>query len=179
MPNTNPQIILVAAMDKNRGIGKNGQLPWQSIPLDFQRFKNLSLGKPTIMGRKTFESVLGYFNKPLPNRTNIVVTSQTQNLKNYENVIWTNSIAEALEKAKEVAITTNCPEICVAGGSQIYAQTLDLADKLYLTIIDQIFDCDAFFPDYQAKFKAVQTSEVLEQSGYKFEFVDLEYVING
>lgn len=170
-----PKIILIAAHDNHLGIGKNNSLPWK-IPLDMKLFKDLTVGKPTIMGRKTFESVITALAKPLPNRINIVVSSKPQSGNKYDNVIWTNSTSQALDKAREVATKTGVTEICVAGGGQIYQETLDLADKLFITVIEGDFQADTFFPSYQNKFKVIFKSEKLEQNGYKFYFLELEKI---
>ncbi|MDO8576065.1 MAG: dihydrofolate reductase, partial [bacterium] len=123
-------VAAVVAIGKNRELGKEGKLLWH-IPDDLKRFKELTLGHPIIMGRKTFESILGYTQgKPLPGRTNIVVTHDP-NWK-YEGVIVSPSLEEAIAKAKEL----DTEEIHIGGGAQIYEQALPYIDKLYLTLID-------------------------------------------
>ena len=129
-------ISLIAAMDKNRVIGKGGKLPW-NLPADMKYFKDKTLGKPVIMGRKTYESV----GKPLPNRTNIIVTHD-QDYKT-EGCIVVHSVDEALKAAE------NAEEVMVIGGSQIYKEFLPKANKLYLTIIDAEIEGDTYFPEYK------------------------------
>ena len=131
-------ISLIAAMDKNRVIGKNNTLPW-SMPADLKRFREITKGKPVIMGRKTFESI----GRPLPDRLNIVMTRD----KNYraKGCVMVHSVEEAIAAAGDAA------EIMVIGGAEIFGQFLPLADKMYLTIIDAEFEGDTFFPEYDPK----------------------------
>ena len=129
-------ITLIVAASNNNAIGKQNNMPWH-LPEDLKFFKNTTWGMPVIMGRKTFESV----GKPLPGRTNIIITSN----KNWkaENTISTSSIDEAIKVATE----TNAKEIFITGGGEIYKQTLAFADKVYLTRVDTTIDGDAFFPE--------------------------------
>lgn len=165
-------ISLICAMDKNRGIGQNNHLPWPNLPIDMSRFKNLSLNKPVIMGRKTFQSIIDVFGKPLPKRFNIIVSSKEKPFSS-ENLFWTRSISEALETSQKLATKMNLKEIIIAGGSQIYEQTIDLADNLYLTLIDDQFNCDTFFPDYSAFTKIIKKQEFIDK-GYGLTFLDLK-----
>ncbi|MBI2651863.1 type 3 dihydrofolate reductase [Candidatus Woesearchaeota archaeon] len=128
-------ISLIAAMGKNRIIGKNNSLPWR-LPEDMKRFKQLTLGKPVVMGRKTFESI----GKPLPNRTNIIITHD----KNYkaEGCIIVHSVKEALKTAE------GNKEVMIIGGEKIFREFLPIADRMYLTFIDEDFEGDAYFPEY-------------------------------
>lgn len=130
-------ISLIAAIAKNNCIGKNGKLPW-NIPEDMKRFREITNHKPVIMGRKTWESIPERF-RPLPNRTNIVITRQ----KGYQtpsNVITANSLEEALRK------TATADEVMIIGGGELYKEGMGLANKLYITHVDQTIDGDAFFP---------------------------------
>ena len=129
-------ISLIVAASNNNAIGKQNNMLWH-LPEDLKFFKNTTWGMPVIMGRKTFEAV----GRPLPGRTNIIVTSN----KNWkaENTISTSSIDEAIK----VAVETNAREIFITGGGEIYKQTLPFADKVYLTRVDTIIDGDAFFPE--------------------------------
>jgi len=123
-------------MSKNRVIGVNGKLPWH-LPADLKRFRELTTGHHIIMGRKTFESLP---KGPLPNRTNIVVTRQ----KKFEasGCVIAHSISEAVEKAKGDA------ETFIIGGAEIYKAALPMAHRIYLTLVDQTIDGDAFFPEF-------------------------------
>ena len=157
-------ISFVAAMGKNKAIGKNNSLPW-TMPADMKRFKQLTLGKPVIMGRKTFESI----GKPLPKRKNIVITHD----KNYnaEGCIVAYSVDEALNVAK------NAKEVMVIGGSQIYKEFLPRANRMYLTIIDADFEGDAYFPSYDItgwKEISYEEHERDAENQYDYAFITLE-----
>ncbi len=158
----NPKISLIAALSENRAIGKNNKLIFR-IPEDLKRFKEATSNHPVIMGRKTFESI----GRPLPNRTNIIVTRD----KNYkaEDCI----IVHSLEEAFGVAKTNETKEIFVIGGGQIYEQAIKFANKLYLTLVEGSYEADTFFPDY-SEFKKVVFEEPCESSGYKYKFLELE-----
>ncbi len=129
-------ISLVVAASANNAIGKDGQLLWH-LPNDLKFFKNITWGMPVIMGRKTFESV----NKPLPGRINIVITSQQG--WQAENV----QTAKSLDHALQLATATNCKEIFIIGGGEIYKQSMNIADKIYLTRVHATLEGDAFFPE--------------------------------
>ncbi len=126
---------ILVAFDENRVIGKNNALIWH-LPADLKRFKALTTGHVIIMGRKTFESI----GKPLPNRTTIVVSRQTE--LQIEGVILAHSVEEAILKAK----TITRDDIFIVGGAEIYALSMPLADEILVTQLHDIFDGDAFFP---------------------------------
>jgi len=134
-----PIVSIIAAMARNRVIGINNTLPWH-LPADFRHFKQVTLGKPVIMGRLTYESI----GKPLPGRTNIIITSDPDYRPDNANdsCIVCHSLDEGLAAAGQVN------EIMIIGGASFYAQTLPHADRLYLTIIDEDFDGDAWFPQF-------------------------------
>lgn len=168
------RICAVVAIGKNRELGKAGKLLWH-IPDDLRRFKRLTLGHPIIMGRKTFESIIGYLGHPLPGRTNIVVTRQPQMsdfVSRSSDVIVASSVEDAIEKAKEL----DSEEIHIGGGAQIYEQVLPHIDKLYLTIIEDSKDADAFFPPYEKEFTKKVFEETREWNGIIYAWVDLERV---
>lgn len=127
-------ITIVAALSSNGIIGADGKLPWHNKE-EIQHFKQLTTGKTVIMGRKTFESI----GKPLPNRRNIVVS---KTLKNIENAEIYTTIEEALSKVK------TSDETFVIGGSEIFEQTIELADKMYLSHITKSFKGDVHFPQF-------------------------------
>jgi dihydrofolate reductase len=127
-------LAIIVAMASNRTIGVNNTLPWR-IPEDLRHFKALTMGHHMIMGRKTFDSI----GRPLPGRTTVVVTRN----KNME--IQGCIIAHSLQEA--IAVCADDAEIFVVGGAQLYAQTLALADTLYITEIRQEVDGDAHFPE--------------------------------
>lgn len=127
-------VSIIAAMDRNRLIGNNNQLPWH-LPADLAHFKKLTIGKPIIMGRKTFESI----GRPLPGRTNIVLTrAETFQA---EGVLVANSLRQALEHAAVA------DEAMIIGGSAIYELALPRADRLYITYVENSYQGDAWFPE--------------------------------
>lgn len=131
-----PPIVLVAALARNRVIGADGDMPWH-LPSDLKRFKAITLGKPMVMGRKTFEAI----GRPLPGRRTIVVTRDAS--WQAEGV----EIATDLESAIARAGETNPEEIVIAGGGQIYAQAIEEADRLRLTWIEVAPEGDTVFPE--------------------------------
>ena len=137
-----PIVSIIAAMARNRVIGINNTLPWH-LPADFKHFKQVTLGKPVVMGRMTYESI----GKPLPGRTNIIVTGDS----NYrpENADDSCIVCHSLDEALAAAGLVD--EIMIIGGASFYAQTLPRADRLYLTVIDEDFDGDAWFPEFDAE----------------------------
>lgn len=130
-----PNLSIIAALADNRVIGRGNALPWR-MPADLAHFKRLTLGKPIIMGRRTWESLPGL----LPHRTHIVVTRDRD--YRVEGAIVVHSIADA------IAFAGDAEEMMVVGGANLYAQTLPLASRMYLTYIHQHVDGDAVFPDY-------------------------------
>lgn len=137
-------VSLIVAMAQNRVIGVNNDLPWH-IPADLKRFKVLTTGKPVIMGRKTFQSIFDRIKKPLPDRTNIVISRSGFE---YDGIEVYKDPATALEKTREEFPDQ---EIMVIGGASIYEQTLALADKIHLTVIEKNYDGDAWFPEIDMK----------------------------
>lgn len=132
-------------MAQNNCIGKDNRMPWH-IPDDLKRFKALTSGHPVIMGRKTFESILGYLGKPLPERTNIVISRAR--LNDPKGAIVLSNLDEAIKTAKAHAQKDGKEEIFIIGGAQIYNQAIDLADILHLTQVHKDVDGDAFFPQF-------------------------------
>lgn len=155
-------ISIIAAIGSNRELGKNNKLLWH-IPEDMKRFRELTNGHPIIMGRTTYESI----GRPLPNRTNIIVTRDPD--YKAEGCIVVHSLEEAITEAKK----HEEEEIFVIGGGQIYSQAITMADKLYLTKVNGIFDADTFFPDY-SDFTRVVSSEKKQDNTYTYEFLELE-----
>lgn len=142
-------LSIIAAMAKNRVIGKKGEIPWH-ISDDLKRTKRVTMGHPIIMGRRTFESIVEFRRKKpnifkeehLPGRTNIVITRDKK--FNHPGAIVVSSPAEALLKAGKAP---GAEEVFVIGGGQIYEMFLSDADKLYLTEVDKEIDGDVFFPE--------------------------------
>lgn len=134
------RISLIAAMGRNRVIGVEGGLPWH-IPGDLKFFKAQTLGKPIVMGRKTIESI----GRPLPGRPNIVITRQEDYAPDGVEVVST--LRDALRLATGHAEKLGKDEIMIVGGAQIYAASIERADRLYITEVDSAPDGDAFFPE--------------------------------
>ena len=132
-------VALIAAVANNGVIGKGNHLPWH-LPADFAHFKRVTMGKPMIMGRKTFESI----GRPLPGRTNIVVSRQ----EGYQpdGVLVISSLEAALEHAQEIAKADRANEVMVGGGAEIYREAMPHADRMYITQVELEPDGDAYFP---------------------------------
>lgn len=161
----------------NRVLGKDNQLLWH-IPDDLKRFKRLTLGHPIIMGRKTYDSIVDVLGKPLPGRTNIVITRQPlieeeryHRSEYKESAEFVSSLEEAIEKAKEAP---GSEEIFIGGGGQIYKESLPFVDKLYLTLIEDDKEGDSYFPAYESEFSKVTFDESREYEGLRYRWVDLE-----
>lgn len=160
-----PVISLVAAMAKNRVIGKDNQMPWH-LPADLAHFKRVTMSKPIIMGRKTYDSI----GRPLPGRQNIVI-SRNQGLA-IDGCDVVGSIEEALELVSDVE------EVMVIGGGFLYSQMILNADKLYLTFIDLEVEGDTHFPEFEhLNLREVGRESHLadEKNPHNCEFVD--YII--
>ena len=153
-------IALIAAMGRNRVIGHQGKIPWR-LPADMQHFKRTTMGKPILMGRKTWESLPGV----LPGRRNIVMT------RNRDYVAEGADIVSGIEAA--MAITPEASELMVIGGQQLYEQILPSANTLYLTEIDADFEGDAWFPEFDPDSWVVaseQQCEPDERNPYRYCF---------
>ncbi|TCV65446.1 dihydrofolate reductase [Neorhizobium sp. R1-B] len=164
-----PRLVIVVAVSRNGVIGRDGDMPWR-LSTDLKRFKALTLGKPVIVGRKTFDSFGG---KPLPGRPHVVVT------RNHEfrpdGVAVAPSFSEGLRMAEEKAAEISADEVYVLGGGEIYTQAIKLAEKLYVTHVDaDISDGDTFFPDIDPQvFEKVEEVAVPagEKDNYATHFV--------
>lgn len=130
------ELVLVAAMARNRVIGDAGGMPWH-LPADLKHFKAVTMGCPVIMGRRTFESI----GRPLPGRLNIVISRARPELP--EGVVLAGSLAEATERAGD-------DRAMVIGGGQVYREALARADRLELTLIDAVVTGDTVFPEWSA-----------------------------
>lgn len=131
-------ISLIVAVSRNGVIGRDGGLAWK-ISDDLKRFRVLTIGKPVLMGRKTFDSI----GKPLPDRANIVVS---RSMDERDGVIVARTIEDGLRAASDVAAGLGSNEIVVIGGAEIYASTLPRAGRIYLTEVDAVVDGDVRFP---------------------------------
>ncbi len=135
------KLSLIWAMASNRVIGRNNSLPWR-LPNDMRHFMNTTMGKPVLMGRKTFESMKA----PLPGRTNIVMTRDAD--WDHPGVNVVASLAAGLELAEQQGLIDGVEEVMVIGGAEIYALALPLADKLYITHVHAQPDGDVYFPEF-------------------------------
>ncbi len=133
------RIAMIVAVAENGAIGKNNKMLWH-IPEDFKYFKATTMGKPIIMGRKTFESI----GRPLPGRLNIVITRDEK--WQADGVHITHDLDSALAAAFAEAEAKNADEVMVVGGSQVYAQAMDQADRIYYTEVHRAYEHDASFP---------------------------------
>lgn len=166
------KLSLVWAMAQNRVIGRNNSLPWY-LPEDLKYFKRITLGKPVIMGRKTYESI----GKPLPGRTNVVVTRNPD--WQAEGVKVVASLEAARTLCESIAEIDGCDEAMVVGGAQIYEQALPLADKLYLTEVHADVEGDTTFPEFDRDAWQVVAREDFAAAGpnpYDYSFLILEPV---
>ena len=154
---------MIVIVGKNREIGYKNKLLW-NIPEDMARFKKLTTEHVVIVGDKTFESI----GKPLPNRTNIIITKD-KNYKIPDGCFVTHSIEETKTKAKELDAKG---EIFIIGGGTIYKLFLPLIDKLYITEVDDAPEADTFFPDY-SDFKNIIFEEAHETDDLRFTFKEL------
>jgi len=155
--------LIGAIQKKDRGLGKNNDLLFK-ISDDLKRFKELTFGNVIIMGRKTFESI----RRPLHKRFNIII-SKNKNLKISEAII-VSSLEEAIKKAKDFK-----KDIFIIGGGEIYKQSINLADRLYLTIIDGNLKADTFFPDYSQFTKIILKEDRHDpETNLSYQYLTLE-----
>ena len=161
-------ISLIVAVTENGVIGKDNKLLWR-LPSDMQRFVKLTMGKPVIMGRKTFQSI----GKPLKGRDNIVITSDQK--FQAKDAFVVHSVEQAIEKAERCAQSRNVEEIMVIGGEQIYQQTLEFASYVYFSQVHAKIEGDAYFPSlYEIIWREV--SRELYPADNKNEF-DYSYIV--
>ena len=163
---------LIVAATENGVIGKDNDMPWK-ISSDLRYFKNITMNKPIIMGRKTFQSI----GKPLPGRVNIVITRDTSFA--VDGVITAHSVEMAIDVAKSIAEVKGLKEIMIIGGAQIYALCLPEADRLYLTRIHAEIEGDAHFPDLDAKDWLEYSSErrtAGEKDSHDYSFIVLDRI---
>lgn len=154
---------MIVAMADNRAIGKDNELLWH-LPDDFKHFKAITMAKPILMGRKTYQSI----GRPLPGRKNIVVTRDAAFTA--DGVLVVNSIGAALDAVKDDA------EVMVIGGASFYRQMLPLADRLYVTHVHHRFDADTFFPEIDTdQWRLVEQTEYAADERHAFSFSFIEY----
>ena len=161
------KISLIVAMGESRVIGGSGHLPWY-LPADFKHFKELTMGHPIVMGRKTFESI----GKPLPGRVNIVITRDANYQR--EGIVVVASPDAAVAAA--AAAAEGADEVFIIGGAEIYKLFLPQADKLYITKVDGDFKGDAFFPEWEKEeWQSVSSEEHKKDEKNLFDFAYLVY----
>lgn len=163
-------LSIIVAIANNNVIGKQGKLLWR-ISEDFIHTKNITMGHPIIMGQKTFESLPNQ--KPLAGRTNIVLTNDP-NFK-AEGVILTHSLDEALDAGKKAE---GGEESFIFGGASLYKQTIDLADKLYVTFIDKEIEGDVYFPEIDEKRWKLENEEkrVVQFGDFELKYSFRKYI---
>lgn len=170
------KVSIIAAMDRKRGIGKENRIPWH-IKEDLVHLKSLTLGQVVVLGRKSYDSMVGYYNKtgrPMPGKLYIVVTRDKDYKPARENATVVHSLEEAISFARShLAKLGDAGEVFVVGGAQIFQQAINLADKLYLTIVEGEYDADTFFPEYP-EFKKIISEEKRESDSFKYTFLELE-----
>ena len=158
------KISIIVAMSENYVIGLKNKLPWH-ISADLKNFKNITLGNPIIMGRKTYDSI----GKPLKDRDNIVI-SRDNSLK-----IDGVEVVDSLEKA--IFMTAEAPETFIIGGQQIYQIALPIATHMYVTNVEGNFDGDAYFPDYnQQEWREVGREDLITEDNLNFSFLKYQRI---
>lgn len=161
-----PPVSLIVAMAKNRVIGVENDLPWH-LPEDLRRFKALTIGKPVIMGRKTFQSIVARLKRPLPDRPNVVIS---YNGYSYPGVDVFTDLETAITEMRHEHPDK---ELMIIGGASIYEQAIDIVDRMYLTLIDTHVRGDAWFPEWKP-----EDWHELERQSFTgvlpYEFVTLE-----
>jgi dihydrofolate reductase len=164
------KVALIVAVSQNRVIGRDNQLPWH-LPEDLQYFKSVTMGKPILMGRKTFDSI----GRPLPGRANIVITRDLS--WTAEGVVVVHSLDDAIAAGKEACTMTDCDEIMIIGGAQIYHDSLPMADKLYLTKVEAVVEGDAFFPQIDSnQWQKIAEKKPAAVDEYPYQFEILERI---
>lgn len=161
---------MIAAIDKNRLIGNGPHIPWR-LPADLQHFREMTIGKPVVMGRKTFETLP----RPLAKRRNIILT-RNHDYKAPEGCIVAHSVEDVIKTAEALS-ENNTTELMICGGAPIYAAFLPHASRLYLTQIHATFEGDVYFPAFDwNEWKEVKRTdcEADEKNPYSYSFLFLE-----
>lgn len=161
---TEPQLAIIVAAAKNRVIGFKNALPWY-LPEELAHFKRTTLGKPIIMGRKTFESI----GRPLPGRLNLVVSRNPD--FHFAGVSRVSSLEAAIKQARAQALLDGVEEIMLIGGEQLYTQGLPLAQRLYLTQVDAEPEGDAWFPELvEQEWQEISAASYPSQGGNRYAY---------
>lgn len=172
--NNNERIerVAVVAAAENGAIGKDGWMPWE-LPEDLKRFKALTLGKPMILGRVTFEAI----GRPLPKRTNIVVTRDKDWSFDHENVRVCHDIETAIRLADEIALRDGINEVIIAGGAQIYHLALPFTTRFELTEVHAKIDGDTFLdPLAEDEWRETARQRINNPDGPDYSFVTLDRI---
>jgi dihydrofolate reductase len=157
------QLTLVVAMDAQRGIGVDNKLPWH-LPEDLAHFKRVTLDRPIIMGRKTFDSI----GRPLPMRRNIVVTRNRE---------WSHEGVEVAGSLEEAVALAGGEQASIIGGAQIFNESMAMADRMIVTHIDGVYRCDTFFPEIDpAQWTVTAREEHQSSEGVAYAFVTYERI---
>ncbi len=161
-----PHVSLIAALSENRVIGRDNRLPWH-LPADLAHFKRLTLGKPIIMGRRTWESLPGL----LPHRTHVIMTRDRDYRADGGHVV------HSIDQALALVADADADEVMVVGGAQLYRQCLPVASRMYLTLVHTVVDGDTLFPEYPADEwceRAREPHAADERNPLAYTFVTLE-----
>jgi len=156
------KISSIVATARNRVIGKDNELLWH-IPADFKHFKATTMGKPMIMGRKTYKSLPAM----LKGRDHIIITRNAIDFEDDEFIWYCGSIEDAIEKAKAIAEKDGVDEIFIIGGGQIYAATMPIIDRLYLTLVERDYEGDTRFPEINWDEWTILNEEKIEEETEK------------
>lgn len=158
-------ISLIVAKARNGIIGSNNDLPWY-LPADLRHFKEVTMGHTVVMGRKTFESIISRLGKPLPGRKNVVITRDES--FNYPGVTIIHDVAD-------ISTLGDC---FVIGGAEIYRQTIDMADRLYITEVNADIEGDTFFPDINSSWKEIsrEQHQADDKNQFDYDFVVYEAI---
>ena len=156
-------ITLIVAAATNDVIGRDGRLPW-TLPSDLRRFKDLTMGKPILMGRKTWESLP---RRPLPGRANLVISRQAA-VGEKDGARWFSGLGAAVSWAQE----SGAAELCVIGGAALFRETMPIADSLHLTRIESAIEGDTLMPQIGAEWAEVWSSAPMEENGLIYRYID-------
>jgi dihydrofolate reductase len=168
------RISIIAAVDQNRGIGKDNKMPWH-IAEDLVKLKKLTLGHTVVLGRNSYESMVWYYDKsgrPMPGKMYIVVTRNQDYKPQRENAMAVQSVEQAIDKAKNI----EQEEVFIIGGAQIFNEALgkNLVNRLYITVVEGDYDVDTYFPDYSLFSKIIFEEKQVSKTGQRFKFLTLE-----
>ncbi|WP_336022427.1 dihydrofolate reductase [Halobellus salinisoli] len=166
---TDLELVLIAAVGESRVIGHDGGMPWH-FGEDLKHFKRTTTGHPVIVGRKTYEAVVDALGEPFPDRTSVVLTSQSLDLP--PGAVLANSVEEAIDRAAADAAERGVETAYVAGGGRVYEQFLPHADRLILTEIHGTYDGDTYFPDWDED----EWVETEREPHAEFDFVTYERI---